>query len=359
MNRDERNIDYRDISVVAQGAVAGSPNDKYENRHTYRCLESIRKSLPGATIILATWKGSNVAGLDYDVLVESEDPGPVAWGNVSQDGRQTVGSVNGLRQIVGSRDGLRACKTKYSLRIRNDLILWGDKFLDYFITYNKLPFDDNYKILKKRIVTMTTGNPRRRNKFPFTIGDWFFFGLTEDVVNVFDLPLVKKEFTNQDNDGRDVKVDSLYTAEQNIWFGFLSKYRKIPFECASDISHDNITTSERYFANNCIFLTARRAGVYCLKYPDAAYGQIPALSNSGLYTFSEYKELLNKYANNHLLIIPNIFENITYYIVYNLRFYIEKKSPKLWDIIRRTVNRKNHRRIDALKKARGANGRTS
>ena len=346
------NIDYRDISVVAQGAIAGKPDDKPEDRHTDLCLKSIRKSLPGATIILATWKGSNIEGLDYDVLVESNDPGSVAWGGVTQDGRQAIGSQNGLRQIVGSLDGLRACKTKYALRIRNDIVLSGDKFLDYFIKYSDLPFDDNYKILNQRIVTMTTCNPKRRSKFPFTIGDWFFFGLTEDVRNIFDISPAKKEFVIRDDNGNNLRADSLLTAEQNLWFGFLSKYRKVSLEYPADISHDNIATSEKYFANNCIFLTARRAGILCLKYPGAAYGQIPALSNSGLYTFNEYKGLLNKYANNHLLIIPNPIEDITYFIAYNLRFYIEKKNPKLWDIIRRAVNPKNHRRLDALKKVR-------
>jgi hypothetical protein len=52
--------------------------------------------------------------------------------------------------------------------------------------------------------------------------------------------------------------------------------------------------------------------------------------------------MLNKYAKNQLLIIPNISEEIVYYLVYNLRFFVKRKNPKLHDIICQLVNKKNH-----------------
>ena len=60
-------IKSKDISVVVQGAI--------NSEVTPKCLESIRKYLPEAEIILSTWEGSDVVGLDYDKLVLNKDPG--------------------------------------------------------------------------------------------------------------------------------------------------------------------------------------------------------------------------------------------------------------------------------------------
>ena len=54
-------ISNKNISVVVQGQVRDGEIEV--------CLSSIRKYLPGATIILSTWDGSNVKGLDYDKLI--------------------------------------------------------------------------------------------------------------------------------------------------------------------------------------------------------------------------------------------------------------------------------------------------
>lgn len=348
MNLSERKIDFRDISVVVQGPISGLPTDKMEDRHTYLSLKSIRKSLPGAKIILSTWEDANVDDLDYDLLVRSEDPGTVVFGDLSP---------NCFRQVVSSINGLKRCETKYVIKTRPDLLFKNAHFLDYFVEYNRLPFDEQYKILKQRVVTLTTCNPNRRQKLPFTASDWFFFGLTEDVRNIFEIPLAKGDYSMTDTNGNTHRVDSLFSAEQYIWFTFLSKYRNIPFMYTTDISHDNIETAEKYFANNCVLISARRAGLDWIRYPGTGYAQVPALSNTGLYTFTDYRRMLNKYAKNNLLVIPNPLEELAYTIVYPLRFYMSKKSPKLHDFIRRLVNGKNHRKEDMLKKAREAKNR--
>ena len=67
-----------DISVVVQGAIAG-PSKDGKAYPTRDCLLSIRRRLPGAEIILSTWKGSDVTGLDYDQLVLNDDPGAVEF----------------------------------------------------------------------------------------------------------------------------------------------------------------------------------------------------------------------------------------------------------------------------------------
>ena len=198
---------------------------------------------------------------------------------------------------------------------------------NYFIKYNECNFNYNYKLLNRRVVTLTTCNPHRRAKWSFNVCDWIFFGLTEDLINIFDIPLINEKVEYEFENG--FSVINPISPEQYIWTKFLSKYVSITLNAKDDISNNNIELSEKYFANNCIFLNARQAGVVWQKNPGTAYAQIPALSSSGLYTFNEYKHLLNKYANNNIFIIPNIPEVLLYTLLYNSRFFIKKLLKKL------------------------------
>jgi len=302
---------FKEISVVVQGPV--------DMNYTPRTLKSIRRVLPGATIILSTWEGSDTAGLDHDVLIENKDPGQAMLG-----GRP----ANYLRQIVSTLNGLKSAETKYAIKLRSDMGLKHAGFLKYFMEFNAVPTDKNYKVLKERIAIFTTHNPRRNFKNPFHVSDWFFFGSTEDLIDVFDIPLAASE-----------KISS---AEQYIWLSFLSKHKNLP-ENTTEPTPDNIELSEIYFANNCILLSSRRAGVISLKYPGRGYTQIPALSDAGYYTFTEYEKMLNKYAGAKLSVIANPFEEILYSVVYNLRMFaktkIRKAFPRVFALLREVVKK--------------------
>ena len=310
-------VDYRDISVVVQGPVTGLPSDKPEKRYTYLCLQSIRRVLPGAKIILSTWPGNNVEGLDYDELVENQnDPGNSA----------ICDAPNCFRQIVSSINGLRKCKTKYAIKARSDLLFKSDVFLKYFLKFNELPFDEHYKILKQKIVVKSCTNPRRGGiTRPFHVNDWFYFDLTEDLRNVFDIPLDRQTWLPVQNN----VPNGAFAAEQYIWLSFLGKYRKIPCEHMNDISHDNITASERYLANNCIILNGKKLGIYSLKFPqiDRTWKFLTYVEG---YTYNEYKELLNKYARNHLVIIPDPLQWILCFVFCDARYFLKKKTPKFY-----------------------------
>lgn len=311
----KHSINPKDISVVVQGLIVGSKDSPCEARHTLICLESIRKHLPGAQVILSTWKGSNTEGLDYDVLVENEDPGTNIMGEYVS---------NCFRQIVSTMNGLNKCQTKYAIKIRSDIELQSTNFINLFEEYRDLPFDDLYKVLKQRVVIMTTCNPHRRYKLPFTASDWFYFGTTEDLKDIFDITLIEKHEYVLDKAGNKYLATNPYYPEQYMWTQFLSKHKEISFTHSEDISHNNIELSERYFANNTIMLNARQIRMKWLKSPGKVYSQTPSFSNSGLYTFNEYKKLLNTYSLNNLVIIPDPIESICYFVVYNLRFIVKK-----------------------------------
>jgi len=55
--------------------VAGKPEDSPALRLTAAYLDSVRRHLPSAEVILSTWAGSDSRGLAPDMLVESADPG--------------------------------------------------------------------------------------------------------------------------------------------------------------------------------------------------------------------------------------------------------------------------------------------
>ena len=118
-------INNADITVVVQGPVVASPDRRMDEGITEKCLASIREHLPEAKILLSTWVGQPIEGLDYDELLLNEDPGS----NVTEygvDGKPDASNNN--RQIVSSRNGLARVKTAYAMKLRSDNYLTGAQF---------------------------------------------------------------------------------------------------------------------------------------------------------------------------------------------------------------------------------------
>src|SRR6266851_7799448 len=114
--------ELRDLSVVVQGPVVGGRRDPEERQLTRRCLASIRSCLPDAQIILSTWRGSDLAGLPFDVLVENDDPGPIYYPDLPDK------SNNVNRQIITTRNGLIAADRRYALKLRSAMLVGGTGF---------------------------------------------------------------------------------------------------------------------------------------------------------------------------------------------------------------------------------------
>ena len=140
-------INTEDISVVVQGAV---------DQLTIRiCLASIRKHLPGAEIILSTWEGTSIDGLDYDQVVLSKDPGGFDHNNTEYP---TKNNFN--RQVFSTIQGLLLSKRKYSVKMRTDFVLESSGFLKWF---NKYPArNKQYSFFKHKVICceIYSRNPR-------------------------------------------------------------------------------------------------------------------------------------------------------------------------------------------------------
>jgi hypothetical protein len=261
-------IDPKDISVVVQGPVIGKSTDPPNLRHTQRCLASVRTHLPGAEIVLSTWKNQDLAGLDYDVLVESDDPGAIAAGYIYNP--KMMNNTN--RLIASARAGLLAGNRKYALKFRSDNLFENAGFLKFNDQWPKRA--EEWKIVKERVLTSTVfaRDPNRQFPYPYHPSDFFFFGLKEDVLDMWDIPLANLQeivdwFKERPRPEPDfpTEINQRYAPEQYIWCTFLRKHGDLDFEYQWDTGRGNIERSELTFANNLVLLTPKQLGIRWLK----------------------------------------------------------------------------------------------
>lgn len=174
-------IDSKDISVVIQG--------KIDEGTILQCLKSIKNYLPDAEIILSSWNDSNIENVEQycNKIVLNKDPGAISFG-------PKLNNIN--RIIVSSRNGVKYATRKYILKIRSDLVLFNDNILKFKNKYPKR--QKKYSLFKERIYgyeLFSTKSEERDNKFfhsIFHISDWCYFGLKEDIQELFNIHLVKE-----------------------------------------------------------------------------------------------------------------------------------------------------------------------
>jgi len=287
-------ISNDEISVVVQGAIAGKPTDPPQKQFTVRCLNSVRRHLPGAEIVLSTWKGSDVSGLSFDKLVLSDDPGAIAL-----DKRRTMNNIN--RQIVSTAGGLQVAEREYAVKLRTDFELLNADFLNY---YGKFPARiDTGKVFQERVVASTVFsiNPRRFAPMPFHPSDWFFFGRSEDLRNLWHIPLAPEPHTSQwcglaDRDhipflgGRTAR----FAPEQTMWLGLLRKHGDFACEHMTDVAGDAVKQTELTIANNLVLASPRQLG---LKYLKNRRGTIWDFESFAVYTHGEWRRLYRRYCD--------------------------------------------------------------
>ncbi len=266
-------IKSKDISVVVQGPI-------YKNE-TNICLKSIRKYLPGAEIILSTWQDSDVSGLDYDVLLLNQDPG------FTYTTKERTIANNCNRQIVSTKNGLKVASRKYALKIRTDFEIVNTNFIKYFGKFKK--YNESYKFLKERVVqgNAFVRDPELKWKAVLHPADWWWFGLTEDLLDIYDIRLQTEKDTNYFDDG----LLWQFPPEQYIWIEFLKKHG-LDCKCKSYKHCSPYLIDETYktFVNNLIIIEQNECGIKELK-PDAIHNY------EGLLTYKKYLELYKTYCD--------------------------------------------------------------
>ena len=270
-----KKINTEDITIVVQGAI--------HPQFTKLCLESIAKHLPKSEVILSTWKSEedkveemSRGGVRFNRLILNEDPGMSGYRvrfDIKMD-KKIPDNTN--RQIVSTINGLKAVKTKYAMKLRNDFVLTGTGFLKYFNKFKKRIKDPQLLLFDKRILIM--GYTTEIGNIPFWINDLFSFGTTDDMIKLWDIKLMdddcinyyfKHDFVNKENGILiDIGLPHRYFAEPYIFVNCVSK--NIPnifdiFRDYTDATDENRILSEKLIANNFVALETELLNVEPLK----------------------------------------------------------------------------------------------
>ena len=331
-----------DISVVLQGPIFGANANSEDDEWTRLSCESIRKYLPGAEIIVSTWAGEDVSGLDYDkVVFNKKIDAPYVHMPFTHEVKMY--SVN--HQIITSIAGILEATRPLVLKMRTDMVLLGTGVLDYYNNFKDLGFDPEWHFFSSRVVVLPTYNPKYDIKIPFNICDWIYFGKKSDIHSIFDIPLMKFSELKYRECEEYAYLEENYGSEQYIWLQFVNKYKTIKVKNTLDISDELIIMSERCIANNLIMSSAQKLDVLNLKMPFSGYGAKPMYSQ-GLYTEAEWKKMVKKYADESIVEQKNLSYDLGYSIMYYGRKYCKKYFHLIYNIILKIV--RYHRKINSI-----------
>jgi hypothetical protein len=263
VRRPQRGCRSQDVSFVLQGPVERTGR----GRTAFACA-AIRTHFPGAEIVASTWAGTDVSGLDADVVVHSEDPGPV--------GSSTF-NANTNRQIVGSLAGVRAASRPLVAKVRSDLLFVSDVLLDHWGRWEER--GDELRVFERRVLApdVFTRRPSYVSPYPLHPSDWAYFGLRSDLETLFDAPLMGPESTVvpgplTDDLGRLYYPKDpvpAYTPEQWIWAQAMRRADPdVALAHVYDVNPASLRLTEVSLANNLAVLdTYLQFGVWCPKYP--------------------------------------------------------------------------------------------
>lgn len=263
MKYKERNKNFSHISVVIQGPVSCYQGREQNGGITQKCIESIRKYLPGSIVILSTWKGQDCDGLDPDILLLNEDPG----GNIvayNKDGEAQYLNYN--RQIISTLSGLKRVKTPYVVKIRSDNFLTNNSFVYEQQKYKKRIIDNIF--FDERVVVNTSYFRlfADGHKVIMHPSDFFHYGLTTDVMKIWDLPLFDDIVFDDTNKGTiqhpwapniSLHAEQVYCQR---WLNILDSESPI-LTHRYDASNELIDYWFRFIASNFIVLEPEQIGL--------------------------------------------------------------------------------------------------
>jgi hypothetical protein len=259
-------IDFKDISVVVQGAVDFSMIDQV--------LLSVRTVLPEAEIILSTWEGVDYTAINvqhYDKLILSQDPGGFPF---VPDG-SILNNVD--RQVHSTIKGIKQVTRPYCLKLRTDMVLTHANFLAYFDQYTSYQAD--YKIVKSRMLNNASGTCDPFWNLPLHPADFFLFGYTEDVKAFFSAPLFPEADKQYRHNTQGALASVLLERDKRLMLNrispevylfqqFLHHHKVVlPELGAYEISATSVAISYAYLVNNFVMLSDKQLGIQNLKHP--------------------------------------------------------------------------------------------
>lgn len=297
-------INFSDISVVVQGAI--------DKKVTKLCTASIRRFLPGCSIILSTWEGQETRDIDCDCLIENEDPGSKENGVIKPFDVNFNNNVN--RQLISTSNGLKRVRTKYALKMRSDMIITTNEFLKYFERYpcstNELKLFEHKVMVSDMYTKVKHGSvDNSEEQFfptPFHVSDFFFFGEVNDLKKYFlKTKVMRKEKMGSFQDLVYPERKEKYKCVWNYQFGpeqflAISALRENGFNIEmrdwTDWSDEYIEMSRKFIMNNFIILNYCNNGFYLPKYKGAVLGNSGKWEYrlKGLFTQKYFEQTYNE-----------------------------------------------------------------
>lgn len=321
-------ISSSEISVIVQGPIYGDANCLDNEKVTKKCCDRVRELLPDAEIILSTWEGSDVTGIDFDKVIFNQDPGGIL---MLLDGVERLNNTN--RMIVSTLNGLKAAQRIYAVKIRTDAYLENTDFL---LKFRKFPLRDHKGLVKERIISLSANHPKRGAAILFSVSDWFEFGYTEDLIKLWDAPLQKKEDLVTHGGLPDWK-DNL-VAESYIWLLFVKKdpfyeERLKGYEGVIPVNQENLELYEKSLAEYAVLYEGKQLGLNSLKYWNKNYVRRD-FARASCYMHYEWEKLYTKYCDHQYrptMDFKGWADVITYRIVFQ---FLQKKMNKLYVVLR-------------------------
>jgi hypothetical protein len=209
-----------EVSVVVQGpATPALPVT----------VASVRRWLPRAQLIVSTWAGSDVAGLDVDELVLSDDPGSTPY--LDAERRPSERMFNTNRMFTSTKAGLAPAERDYAIKLRNDTPLRSAAVLDWFGDRSgRGPAEQ--RLFGQRIVmpNIAVRPADGMREYLFHPSDIVHIGRREDLIRLWDTePIDEVEnagwFLDRPRPDPDLlpQVWSRYFNEQMLWLGALRR----------------------------------------------------------------------------------------------------------------------------------------
>jgi len=269
-------INPEDVTFVIQGPLGTIREERPEHQSAKTALRempetvveqsihNIREHFPKAKILISTWEGQDASDLNYDSIVFSKDPGS----NITRYERDNSPYRENMnRQIVSTLNGLKRVATKYAVKIRSDNVLHSNKILTL---HEQFPArSEECRFLKERIVTsnqwaheFTSGFP-----VPFFVSDFFQFGLTEDLIQLWDVPLEEDYLFNEALKGCKQSTEYPWPklcVEQKLFSRFVSKFHSFELKHKHDVFRGNKQLSDLCIANNLIIIESDALGLEVL-----------------------------------------------------------------------------------------------
>ncbi len=213
-------VSDRDVSVVVQGPATGT---------LAGVVASVRSHLPRAELIVSTWEGADVQGLDVDHLVLSPDPGSRPY--VDHLGQEMERRLNTNRMLLSTQAGLALATREYAVKLRNDTPLLSAAVLEWCADQGPAG-PAHLRLFSQRIVMphVAVRPADAMRGYLFHPSDIVHVGRRADLVSLWQADLIDEDenatwFASRTRPEPDlVPVQMRYFNEQVLWLSALSRH---------------------------------------------------------------------------------------------------------------------------------------